>query len=138
MGSLTFQVEFPLQCGNVTLFSQTHLSKPGRVSYQWTVKELSLYYSLCFQFLPRQILFIFFLLDFFTLRPFVGNYDNPPSPSSISPQDKLYLYVFCLLDFISLNFFVGDDDNSPGSNVFNFSPRQIVQFLPSSAQECSK
>ena len=36
-------------------------------------------------------------------------------------------------DFLTLNLFVGDDDNSPGSNVFNFSPRQIVQFLPSSA-----
>lgn len=32
LGSLTFQVEFLLQCGNVKLFSQTHLSKSGRVS----------------------------------------------------------------------------------------------------------
>lgn len=32
LGSLTFQVEFLLQCGNVILFGQTHLSKSGIVS----------------------------------------------------------------------------------------------------------
>ena len=29
--------------------------------------------------------------------------------------------------------FAWDDDKSPGTNVFNFSPRQIVQFLPPTA-----
>ena len=57
--------------------------------------------------------------------------------SSLQEQRFQFLPItnnLCIcFDFLTLNLFVGDDDNSPGSNVFNFSPRQIVQFLPSSA-----
>lgn len=76
--SLTFQVEFLLQCGNVILFSQTHLSKSRRVSWQWTVKELPLHYPLCICLSLSTIPFFFLfshtrLLSLFTPLTFLTN-----------------------------------------------------------------
>lgn len=61
-GSLTFQVEFMRQFGNVKSFGQAHRSKSRRVSSQRTVKELSPHYVTLWVWLTPRLPFPFLSL----------------------------------------------------------------------------